>query len=369
MRRPTSPTTIWSRWPASAWSRRWSASIPTAGSRSPRSRCRRSSASSSATSATPRGRCTSTAAPRSGRARSPMRSARSAACAVAPPRSCELAEYLEMHQRGGARRPADRRGLRHGLARRPAHRATATAPVSRLEAIGDEDDRLERVDEQATIFAAAQHLPERERQILFLRFSEDLTQTEIADRVGVSQMQVSRLLRRSLQRLRELTDERPPAARVAASAQASGALRCCPGSSSASPPSVWRDDRRPDQRGVLEHPAGGVLVAVAGVLLEVLLGQLEALGHALAGLDQRRLGRVDGSRRRRRRRRVVADASVRSRPPRRPQPPPAHARIPTLTSRHSPCASPPAPFRQPGRTAPVDGTPARMPERSDRLPS
>jgi RNA polymerase sigma-B factor len=76
--------------------------------------------------------------------------------------------------------------------------------VSRLEALGDDDDRLALVDEQATIFAAAQHLPERERQILFLRFNEDLTQTEIAERVGVSQMQVSRLLRRSLQRLRDI---------------------------------------------------------------------------------------------------------------------------------------------------------------------
>ena len=45
-------------------------------------------------------------------------------------------------------------------------------------------------------------------EILYLRFGEDLTQSEIADRVGVSQMQVSRLLRRSLQRLRELTEER-----------------------------------------------------------------------------------------------------------------------------------------------------------------
>ena len=89
--------------------------------------------------------------------------------------------------------------------------ATASGTANRLDAIGDQDDRLELVDEQATIFAAAQHLPERERQILFLRFSEDLTQTEIAERVGVSQMQVSRLLRRSLQRLRELTDEQPPA--------------------------------------------------------------------------------------------------------------------------------------------------------------
>jgi RNA polymerase sigma-B factor len=78
------------------------------------------------------------------------------------------------------------------------------AAISRLEAIGDDDQRLGMVDDQATIFAAAQHLPKRERQILYLRFNEDLTQTEIAERVGVSQMQVSRLLRRSLQRLREI---------------------------------------------------------------------------------------------------------------------------------------------------------------------
>jgi RNA polymerase sigma-B factor len=81
--------------------------------------------------------------------------------------------------------------------------------VSRLEAIGGLDRRLGLVDEQATIFTAAQHLPKRERQVLFLRFTEDLTQSEIADRVGVSQMQVSRILRRSLQRLRDLVGERP----------------------------------------------------------------------------------------------------------------------------------------------------------------
>ena len=44
-------------------------------------------------------------------------------------------------------------------------------------------------------------LPERERLILRLRFEEDLTQAEIAERVGISQMHVSRLLRRSLDRL------------------------------------------------------------------------------------------------------------------------------------------------------------------------
>ena len=49
------------------------------------------------------------------------------------------------------------------------------------------------------------HIPPRERPILYMRFVEDLTQTEIAERVGISQMQVSRLLRRSLEQLRTLT--------------------------------------------------------------------------------------------------------------------------------------------------------------------
>ena len=84
---------------------------------------------------------------------------------------------------------------------------------NRIDVLGGDDGRLGLVDEQATISAAAQHLPERERQILYLRFGEDLTQAEIARRVGVSQMQVSRLLRRSLKRLRDLTAEPAAAAR------------------------------------------------------------------------------------------------------------------------------------------------------------
>lgn len=84
--------------------------------------------------------------------------------------------------------------------------------VRRLDTLGGEDDRLGRVDDQATVFAAAQHLPERERRILYLRFGEDLTQAEIADRVGVSQMQVSRLLGKSVRRLQDLIQPRPPRA-------------------------------------------------------------------------------------------------------------------------------------------------------------
>jgi RNA polymerase sigma-B factor len=74
------------------------------------------------------------------------------------------------------------------------------------DAMGDEDERYELVELDATVTAALHHLPARERAMLQMRFVEDLTQTEIAARVGISQMQVSRLLRRSLDELRALTE-------------------------------------------------------------------------------------------------------------------------------------------------------------------
>jgi RNA polymerase sigma-B factor len=74
------------------------------------------------------------------------------------------------------------------------------------DSIGEDDGKLALVDDSVTVSAAIKHLPIRERQVLHLRFAEDLPQTEIAERIGVSQMQVSRLLRRSLQSLREHAD-------------------------------------------------------------------------------------------------------------------------------------------------------------------
>ncbi len=73
------------------------------------------------------------------------------------------------------------------------------------DSIGETDERYELVELDATVVAALKHIPARERAMLRMRFVEDLTQTEIAQRVGISQMQVSRLLRRSLCQLRALT--------------------------------------------------------------------------------------------------------------------------------------------------------------------
>jgi len=78
----------------------------------------------------------------------------------------------------------------------------ASEPYS--EVLGEEDERYELVELDATVVAALRHIPARERAILHLRFVDELTQSEIAARIGISQMQVSRLLRRSLSELRAL---------------------------------------------------------------------------------------------------------------------------------------------------------------------
>ena len=76
------------------------------------------------------------------------------------------------------------------------------------DSLGTEEDRYELVEYGATIAPTMKALSERERLILHLRFVEDLTQSEIADRIGVSQMHVSRLIRRALARLRAVARER-----------------------------------------------------------------------------------------------------------------------------------------------------------------
>ena len=72
---------------------------------------------------------------------------------------------------------------------------------ARIDTIGQTDDRLELVDDAVSVADAVQELSLRDREVLKLRFADELTQSEIADRIGVSQMQVSRIIRRSLDRL------------------------------------------------------------------------------------------------------------------------------------------------------------------------
>jgi RNA polymerase sigma-B factor len=72
-----------------------------------------------------------------------------------------------------------------------------------LETIGAEDEGFERSEDRASLAPALESLPDRERAILRMRFEEGLPQTQIAKRVGLSQMHVSRLIRKSLAAMRD----------------------------------------------------------------------------------------------------------------------------------------------------------------------
>jgi RNA polymerase sigma-B factor len=81
-----------------------------------------------------------------------------------------------------------------------------------VESIGTEDARYDLVESETSVAAGFRLLSAREREILYLRFVHELTQSEIAARVGVSQMQISRVLRRSLAQLHDFAEGTPPAA-------------------------------------------------------------------------------------------------------------------------------------------------------------
>lgn len=72
-----------------------------------------------------------------------------------------------------------------------------------VDTLGDIDTGLEQIDDRESLRPLLATLPERERTVLLLRFFESMTQTQIAERVGISQMHVSRLLAKSLARLRD----------------------------------------------------------------------------------------------------------------------------------------------------------------------
>jgi RNA polymerase sigma-B factor len=71
------------------------------------------------------------------------------------------------------------------------------------DAIGDIDPQIEHITDRETVRALVEALPQREREVLHMRFFESLTQSQIAERIGVSQMQVSRILAGTLQSLRD----------------------------------------------------------------------------------------------------------------------------------------------------------------------
>ena len=76
-----------------------------------------------------------------------------------------------------------------------------TGELTLGDTIGCEDERLARVEQRVDLWSLVDRLTRRERTVLWLRFERDLTQREIAAVLGVSQIEVSRTLRRAIQRL------------------------------------------------------------------------------------------------------------------------------------------------------------------------
>src|SRR5579875_378757 len=116
----------------------------------------------------------------------------------------ELAEYLEWDV-CDALEALEAGAAHHASSLDAPAQADGAEDLSLADTLGSEDERIEAVDARLTIAAAARRLPARERRVLRMRFLDDMTQSQIASELGVSQMQISRQLRGALARLRELT--------------------------------------------------------------------------------------------------------------------------------------------------------------------
>ena len=91
-------------------------------------------------------------------------------------------------------------------------RGTEAEPGDTLgDTIGGDEDGYDLAEDRATIDRLMRSITPREREVLRLRFEEDLTQAEIGELIGVSQMQVSRLIRQAVARLRLAAGSAPGA--------------------------------------------------------------------------------------------------------------------------------------------------------------
>ncbi|MER6137634.1 SigB/SigF/SigG family RNA polymerase sigma factor [Streptomyces sp. NPDC001815] len=91
-----------------------------------------------------------------------------------------------------------------------AELSSADDNYSLADTLGESDSSYDVVVDREAAKEGLRRLPERERNILYMRFFEDMTQNHIADQLGISQMHVSRLISRSCARVREEALGRPP---------------------------------------------------------------------------------------------------------------------------------------------------------------
>jgi RNA polymerase sigma-B factor len=120
------------------------------------------------------------------------------------PDTAEVAEATNMPQREVVEAMEASRAARPASLDAPASvRVSEEGAIPLAEQIGSSDEHFDQVEYNVMLEERLAQLSDRDREVLHLSFVEDLTQSEIGKRVGVSQMQVSRILRSALDRLRD----------------------------------------------------------------------------------------------------------------------------------------------------------------------
>jgi RNA polymerase sigma-B factor len=121
------------------------------------------------------------------------------------PTAKDIAEYLDVDIEDVEQALLAASGYRASSLETPERDSPDNLPLA--DSIGEIDFGIEQIDNHETLRPLLEALPERERIVLMLRFFGNQTQSQIAERVGISQMHVSRLLARTLGQLRQhLTD-------------------------------------------------------------------------------------------------------------------------------------------------------------------
>ncbi|HEU4701945.1 MAG TPA: SigB/SigF/SigG family RNA polymerase sigma factor [Conexibacter sp.] len=129
-----------------------------------------------------------------------------------PPTPAELAEATGLSLEG-VLEALDVAGVQRTLSLDAPTNSEEEGGATLVDLLGADDAELSRATDRTLLEALMRAVTPREREILRLRFVEDMTQSEIGERIGVSQMQVSRILRATLTRMRaaaRMPDE-PPA--------------------------------------------------------------------------------------------------------------------------------------------------------------
>lgn len=122
-----------------------------------------------------------------------------------PPEPSEIAERLDLT----AEEVVEALDARQAYTSASMDQPTDTSGITLLDRLEVEDMPLFMADDRMVVAQAMSRLPERQQRIVQLRFNDDMTQSEIAKEVGISQMHVSRLLSRAFETLRKTMDEEP----------------------------------------------------------------------------------------------------------------------------------------------------------------